>query len=205
MSSPSGKEPEYTTLAEMAGYLLEATQILSQILAATDRVELKSLRKSLGKLSITNTRRSQELLRQVASSFVTPIDRDDLTELVVGLRRCMARIAEAGDFMVMYQLPSIPSGMTELADILQKCAELSVEAANSLHRMEDLEEYWLAINRLENEGDQIYRKQLVALFEMDLEFNELVKLKDVLRVLEGCIDAFEDFADAIESMAMKSS
>ena len=43
-------------------------------------------------------------------------------------------------------------------------AELTAEAMPRLRSMKDLSEYWIEINRLENQADQLYRRLLAELF-----------------------------------------
>ena len=69
----------------------------------------------------------------------------------------------------------------------------------------DLRDYWIEINRLENEGDLAYRRTLTALFDSGLDPITVIKLKDVIQSLESCADAFEDLANVIEALALKES
>lgn len=69
----------------------------------------------------------------------------------------------------------------------------------------DLREYWIEINRLENEGDLTYRRTLTALFESGLDPITIIKIKDIVHSLESCTDAFEELANVIESIALKES
>ena len=69
----------------------------------------------------------------------------------------------------------------------------------------DLRDYWVEINRLENEGDRAYRLTLTNLFDSGLDPVTIIKVKDVIEVLERCADAFEDLANGIESIAVKES
>ena len=74
-----------------------------------------------------------------------------------------------------------------------------------LQSMQDLEEYWIEINRLENAGDKNYRRTLAKLFSGDYKAIEVLKLKDIVESLEGAIDAFEKVANTVEQIAVKES
>ena len=71
--------------------------------------------------------------------------------------------------------------------------------------MRDLEEYWIEINRLENEGDKHYRRILAKLFSGEYDALTVMKLKDVVDALEAAIDAFETVANIVEQIAVKES
>jgi uncharacterized protein Yka (UPF0111/DUF47 family) len=84
-------------------------------------------------------------------------------------------------------------------------SELTAEAMTRLRSMRDLSEYWIEINRLENQGDQQYRRLLAELFNGDLRATEIMKLKEVVEELEAAADAFEKVANTVESIAVKES
>ena len=71
--------------------------------------------------------------------------------------------------------------------------------------MQDLEEYWIEINRLENAGDKNHRRTLAKLFSGEFKAMEVLKLKDIVESLEGAIDAFEKVANIVEQIAVKES
>ena len=74
-----------------------------------------------------------------------------------------------------------------------------------LQSMQDLDEYWIEINRLENAGDKNYRRILAKLFSGEFKAMEVLKLKDIVESLEGAIDAFEKVANIVEQIAVKES
>ena len=74
-----------------------------------------------------------------------------------------------------------------------------------LRTMRDLEEYWIEINRLENDGDKSYRRIVAKLFNGQYDALTVMKLKDVVDSLEAAIDAFETVANIVEQIAVKES
>jgi uncharacterized protein Yka (UPF0111/DUF47 family) len=71
--------------------------------------------------------------------------------------------------------------------------------------MNDLDDYWIEINRLENAGDKNYRRILAKLFSGEFEALEVLKLKDIVDSLEDAIDAFEKVANTVEQIVVKES
>ncbi len=89
--------------------------------------------------------------------------------------------------------------------MLQRAAELTAEAMPRLETMKDLDEYWIEINRLENDGDQSYRRLLAHLFSGEYDALEVLKMKEVVDALEAACDAFEHVANTVETIAVKES
>jgi uncharacterized protein len=71
--------------------------------------------------------------------------------------------------------------------------------------MKDLPEYWIEVNRLENQADQSYRKLLAHLFSGEYEALTVMKLKEVVDALEHAADAFEHVANTVETIVVKES
>ncbi len=89
--------------------------------------------------------------------------------------------------------------------MLQRASELTAEAMPRLRSMDDLPEYWVEVNRLENQADKVHRKLLAELFDDVSDPVLLMKLKEIVEVLEQAADAFEKVANTVETIALKES
>ncbi len=152
---------------------------------------------------------NHSMIRKLNQSFVTPFDREDISQLASDLDDCMDLLDEAGDLLVLYQLVTIPEPISSFVDaqidVLARCAALTAENMPNLKRPLTMRDYWVEINRLENDGDKAYRRALQNLFDSGLDPVTIIKLKDIVGTLEKCADAFEDLANGIESIAVKES
>ena len=83
-------------------------------------------------------------------------------------------------------------------------AELAA-ALSGLRTGEDLEQRWIEIHRLENEGDRVWREALASLFSDGIDPMVVIRWKDIFGVLERAIDATETAAHHIESIVVKRS
>jgi len=66
-----------------------------------------------------------------------------------------------------------------------------------------LEPYWIEINRLENEGDRLYRRAVADLFSGEHRAMDVLKWKEVIENLEEALDGLENVANIIESTVLK--
>jgi uncharacterized protein len=74
-----------------------------------------------------------------------------------------------------------------------------------IEKHENVLEICVEIHRLENEADRIGRSALAALFEREKDPIALIKIKELIEVLEAATDKAEDVANVLESIALKSS
>jgi uncharacterized protein Yka (UPF0111/DUF47 family) len=145
------------------------------------------------------------VIRRVNTTFVTPFDREDIYALASGLDDVMDFMEEAVDLLGLYEINTLPPEFAPQVEVLQRATQMTADAMPRLRTMKDLEEYWIEINRLENQGDKVYRRILAKLFGGQFEALEVLKLKGVTDALEAAIDAFEKVANTIEQIVVKES
>jgi len=198
----------FDLLSTQARELVTGVGLLAAMLG-TSPTERVALRDKLHEVEHAGDEINHQVVRRLNLSFVTPFDREDLGFLAARLDDCMDLMDEAGDLIVLYGLTDIPDDVAVLlaaqVDVLTRCADQTPDAMPGLKSPLSLRDYWVEINRLENEGDQAYRMTLTTLFDSGLDPIPIIKLKDVVEVLERCADAFEDLANGIETIAVKES
>lgn len=193
----------YSLLTAQAAHLVNGAALLAELLdEGKDRADLATRMREAEHQADETT---HEVVRRVNSTFVTPFDREDIYSLSSSLDDVMDYMEEVVDLVHLYEVADLPDGVTDQIEVIQRCAELTAEAMPRLQSMKDLEEFWIEINRLENTGDQSYRRILVKLFSGQYEALEVMKLKDIVDSLESAIDAFERVANIIEQIHVKES
>ena len=154
---------------------------------------------------------THEIMIKINTTFVTPFDREDIYRLASALDDVVDAIEEAADRIVLYRLGTLPDGIVAQAEILQRAAAVTAEAMPRLERLAELQEYWIAVNSLENEADAVYRTLLGDLLAPPdpapsaVDVLTLLKIKEVVETLEQAADAFETVANTVESIAVKEA
>jgi len=194
----------FDLLAESAQQLVIGANLLAELLEA-DRKDRKAIASKLNDAEHDADEATHTIMRRLNQTFVTPFDRDDIYRLASSLDDCMDHMEEAADLIVLYKLEELPKRISDQVQVLQRAAELTAEAMPRLRKMGDLTEYWIEINRLENQADKSYRKLLAQLFDDGLDPVTLIKLKEVVDKLEDAADAFETVANTVETIALKES
>lgn len=198
----------FDLLAKQGEKLVAASGLLQDLLAAKGE-DRAVIRDRLHDVEHEADELNHLFISKINQSFITPFDRHDLQKLAYLLDDCVDFIDEAGDVIVLYKMDEIPEPFDDLirkqVEVLRKCSKLTAEAMPKLKKPMDLKPYWLEINILENQGDQAYRRTLGALFDSGLDPVTIIKIKDVVLILERGTDAFECLAQEIETIAVKES
>ena len=194
----------FDLLAESAANLVTGANLLAELLGA-DRQARKAINKQLTLAEHLGDEATHTIMHRLNKTFVTPFDRDDISSLASALDDCMDHMEEAGDLIVLYKLDELPARVSEQIQVLQRCAELTADAMPRLRSMADLAEFWVEVNRLENQADRAHRKLLAQMFDEISDPIQLMKLKEVVDRLEDAVDAFENVANTVETIALKES
>ena len=195
----------YDLFAKSASYLVDGARELTTILGSAPS-EREAIAARMRDIEHQADEATHEIIRKVNSSFITPFDREDIHGLAATLDDCMDLMDAAVDLIVLYRIGELPAGVSEQVEVLSRMSELTAEAMPKLRSMKDLSEYWIEINRLENQADQCYRRLLAELFNGDAtDAITIMKHKEVIEELEAAADAFEQVAHKVESIAVKES
>jgi predicted phosphate transport protein (TIGR00153 family) len=194
----------YDLFAQTASLLVEASDLLAELLGA-DREGREKLAQRLRDAEHRADESTHELLRRLNTTFITPFDRQDIYSLASGLDDCMDFMEEAGDLIVLYKIEDLPAGVADQVEALQRCAERTADAMPRLRSMKNLSDYWVEINRVENEADRAYRRVLAELFDGATDAVYVLKVREVVGVLEAAADAFEKVANTVEQIAVKDT
>ena len=194
----------FDLLTESAQHLVVGANLLRDLIPAA-RSERKAIFQRINEAEHQADEVTHTIMRRLNQTFVTPFDRDDIYMLASGLDDCIDFMEEAADLIVLYKVGELPPRVTDQVEVLQRAAELTAAAMPRLRGMKDLAEYWVEINRLENQADKSYRKLLVQLFEDVSDVIQLMKLREVVERLENAADAFERVANIVETIALKES
>ncbi|MEO5745082.1 MAG: DUF47 family protein [Terracoccus sp.] len=194
----------FSLFATSAGLLVEATRELTKFLEVEPSAR-QGIADRLRDLEHDADDATHELIKKVNSSFITPFDREDIHGLAASLDDCMDLIEETADLIVLYRLGDLPDGLADQFEILARMAEVTAEAMPRLRSLKDLSSYWIEINRLENQADDLHRKMVAYQFNNVTDAVYLVKVKDIIDGFEDAADAFEKVAHLIEGIAVKES
>ena len=145
-------------------------------------------------------------VERLHTTFITPIDRDDIHRLITRMDDVMDFIESASERIALYELRDMTDEVRELAKVLVRATEAVARAVTGLRDMKKSEvvlEHCNEVNRLENEGDEILRNAVATLFREATDPLLVMKWKEVYEALENATDRCEDVANIIEGVVLE--
>ena len=151
---------------------------------------------------------TSETMQQLHKSFITPLDRDQIHQLITGLDDILDVIQDVAHTINLYDVKNVTQEAIRLGDLCDSCCE-NVRAAvvllpsmkNATQMMKICEE----IGRLESQADSEMRSAMSKLFREEPDVRELIKLKAVYELLEVITDRCDDVANAIQGIVLENS
>ena len=148
---------------------------------------------------------THEIVQRLNSTFVTPIDREDIYSLATQMDDIVDYVEEVADFMGLYSIEAPMDQALGLTEVLVKSCEQLEGLLENLRSFKELDHYWIEIHRLENDGDRIYRDAVASLFSNGIDPMVVIRWRDLFLRLERAIDATETSASIIEGIVIKNS
>lgn len=146
---------------------------------------------------------THEVVNRLDRTFITPLDREDIHQLISDLDDVMDVIDGTARRAQIFRLGTAPGGIKLLAEMIAKITAVNEQAVARLKKGDDVMKYCVEAKSLEEEGDALYHEALGQLFEKEKDAIELVKWKEIYDNLERTLDEAEDVANVVESIALK--
>ena len=147
-------------------------------------------------------------IEKLNQTFITPIDREDIHELICRIDDILDLIDTAVARMHLYKIKEPTDDAKALARVLVDATKIITDLLPKMRSMKlssSLLQHCIEIHTKENEGDRIEQHALAALFENGHDPIFIIKWKDIYEELEAATDRCEDVANVIEGIVLKNA
>ena len=203
---PKKKSNEFFVLfEESAEYFYQATLLLDEVMMDHRKADIKV--KEINDLEHRADKVNDAIIDKLNQTFITPIDREDIYAIANGLDDGVDQLQGMLQRIVIYHPGEAREGALRLTKLLIESTDEIRRAAALLNAISKNQNEILAItskiDKLESEGDHVFRGELAYLFEYVKDPIELIKWKDLLEGLEDTLDHCERMADLLKGVVMK--
>jgi uncharacterized protein len=152
---------------------------------------------------------ARDVLLSIRRSFITPFDRGDIKDLIGQLDDAIDQMQKTAKAITLFEVTSFDIHMRQMADIILRCAELTVEAVGLLGSMREdsgrINAITEEITRLEEQADELNDQGIKALFlkSRDSDAMAFIVGNEIYDHLEKVVDRFEDVANRISGIVIE--
>ncbi|MCX7047325.1 MAG: DUF47 family protein, partial [Candidatus Sumerlaeota bacterium] len=151
---------------------------------------------------------TQHCMEEIHKTFITPIDRNDIHDLIKRMDDIIDVIFATTSRIDMYEIRVIRPEATEFSRVLCQCSETIAQAIHGLRNLKHaklINDCCIRMHQLENQGDDILRSALAKLFKEETNAISVIKWKEIYERLEKAIDRCDDVANIIEGVVIEAS
>jgi uncharacterized protein len=198
------EEAFFTMFEEMASTILDATHVFVEL--TKDRTKIRENVLKIKELEHVGDRITHQIMEKLNSTFITPIDSEDICDLSRAMDDILDNIENAANRFITYKIVEIPERILEMALVLELAnskLKTAIDLLPDLKHPNKIKDAIIEIHRLENESDRILRESIGELFEKEKDALKVIKLKEIYEAIERAVDDCEDVADVISSILLK--
>jgi len=204
-------KPKYNYFEEFLNaseYALTIAKMLYEILSRFDINNLDENLKKIHKIENEADDSKHKMHNYLVKDFLPPIDREDINLLAHKLDDVIDDIEEILIEIDILDIKKIKSEVIECANLLVECCDAMtqlIKEFENFKKSKTIKDKVVEINRLEEEGDELYTTHMKNLYRNCNDNLEIIKWSKIFTSFEKCFDACETVANNIESIAMKNS
>jgi len=150
----------------------------------------------------------RETINKLNSTFITPIDREDIQSLATMLNKITKKIVQAFMNLNVYRMTNYTEEMLQQSKTILKATDelmRNVSLLKTISKTKEITESHQSMKEIESVGDDILYRAMDKLFSGEFEAIEVIKLRDVYKVLESAMDKCFSVSDAILNIALKNN
>jgi hypothetical protein len=149
---------------------------------------------------------THQIVEQLHKTFVTPLDREDITALAQHMDDVMDYMEGATTAIRIYGIRRPTTAACGGADLIRLQTVQVEKALPKLRHRSQLRsvlEHCVEIQRLENEADTLFLDATARLFQEEPSPVEIIKWREIYDQLERATDSCEHVAIVLEGIVLK--
>jgi uncharacterized protein len=190
-----------------ADALTRACKELSRLEGVTRYDEVPDLAEKIHAIEHEGDEIIHEIITQLHSTFVTPIERPDITALATAIDDVLDLIDDAARRLLLYKIAPVPKGFAEMSHLIREAGDhlkQGVALIQNLSQVERIREISKKIHEVEGKGDSAYYRCLEQIYADEKDPIRIMQLKELLEDLEAALDKCEDVANILEHIVLQN-
>lgn len=199
------KDEAFFELFKQAAHnVIEGSRLLKELMEDYTNVQEKITR--IKDVEHVGDGITHDIALRLNQTFLTPFDREDIHDLASALDDILDAVEAVADRFAIYKITQPTESAVRLADILHRASVAVGRGVDHIAMShEEVKEYSVQVNSLENEADRVSRDAISELFEQETNPIAVIKWKEIYETFEEGTDRCEDVANVIECIVLKQA
>ena len=198
----------FEAMEHLATCALETSHLLNEIILNYDPQQLPQQSAAIHKIERDGDEDVKKIMHELYISFITPIDREDIVQLVDKLDNIidgMDGLTYEFDYLHIQEMRLHTEEFMKLICDAVASVEQAVKDFAHFKSSKTLTKNIENANHIESLGDNLYTHRLGILFAEETDPIEVIRWQKVYGGFEKVLNACEDCADVITGLVIKNS
>ena len=198
----------FNAMENLADGSLNASAVLTDIITDYHPDKLLEQSDQIHKIEADCDTNVKEIMNELYVAFITPIDREDIVQLVGKLDNIIDGINDLTYEFHYLDIQEMRDGTDEFMKLINDAIKAVQQAVNDFSHFKNsktLKQNIDDANRIESLGDDLYTDHLAVLFREETDPITIIRWQKIYAGFEKVLDACEDCADVITGLVIKNS
>jgi len=196
----------YPLLIQDTQNLLKISELVCQLMDTKDSSQWEPIVKQIKEFERSGDHITNQIYHHLDKSFITPFDREDIQKLAGYIDDIADNINRACNRIILFKPKVFMPEFSKLANLIFESAKLIDSGVKELTDIKDIKKLTnicIKIAEVENKADDLYHDAISRLFEKETDPIELIKIKNILEVLERATDKSKTVSNVFQTIIIK--
>lgn len=200
------EEKFFDLFEESAEITYKAAELFSDLI--NDLSDKENKVKAIKEMEHKGDQKQHEILKQLNLTFITPFEREDIYTIATKMDDIIDFIDATASRFVMFNVDEVNEFSKKMGDLILTSTKQLINLMKELRVMKkskSLPEIIIEINKIEEDGDAVFRDAVTELFIKERPVLEVIKWREIYDHFENTLDSCEVVANIIEGVVMKNA
>ena len=191
----------------LASYSTKCGEMILEFLKNYDPNRLEEFKTSVHLVEHQADELKHEVTAKLLKEFMTPVDREDIYELLKLIDEVTDAIEEISLRLYLYNVQEVPENFIELTEVTVKCMKETVNCLEHMYEYLNESVFTPLVNevvKLEEKSDEIYIQSVHQLYAKEKDLRRLYVHEELYELMENVSDKCREVCRFVQNVALKN-
>ena len=191
----------------LASYSTKCGEMILEFLKNYDPNKLEEFKTSVHLVEHQADELKHEVTAKLLKEFMTPVDREDIYELLKLIDEVTDAIEEISLRLYLYNVQEVPENFIELTEMTVKCMKETVNCLEHMYEYLNESVFTPLVNevvKLEEKSDEIYIQSVHQLYAKEKDLRRLYVHEELYELMENVSDKCREVCRFVQNVALKN-
>lgn len=191
----------------LAHFSVECAEMILNFMKDYQYDKLEEFKSAVHEIEHRADDHKHEVTEKLLTEFMTPIDREDIYELLRLIDEVTDAIEEISLKLFLYDYKELPPNTIEFMALTLKCVQETENCLKNMYMYQNFEAFKpfvTAVVKLEEESDDMYIAGVHGLYRNETDTLKIFKYETIYTLLEEVSDRCREVCRYVQNIAFKN-